>query len=339
MRPRAALLIPLLLIAGCGGGDEKPAATPAVTETASPASTAEPSRADGQVAIKDFEYAPERLTVAAGTKVTWENEDASNHTASGKRNRATKMTRPSGRCASTTQSPMNDSIPCRGKEGAMPDPALHEIASLDEVDPDGVVREGAEALGGDTPVVFFRRAACSPAPAWLGGAGGLRVPRAAAEGRRRDPQLRADARVPRGGVLRRGPVEGPFDDVAARVRADRRRARERARDALQGALGPRPSRSRASTSRHARARRRSWRPPRCSRTPASPPIRARRPKSRRTEVLASAGSILAVEARHAAWVRDISARARRRPPRPRRSARRCPCSRCSTPSKTGFIKC
>ena len=55
MRPRAALLIPLLLIAGCGGGDEKPAATPAVTETASPASTAEPSRADGQVAIKDFE--------------------------------------------------------------------------------------------------------------------------------------------------------------------------------------------------------------------------------------------------------------------------------------------
>lgn len=33
------------------------------------------------IAIRDFKYAPAALTVAAGTRVTWRNEDAAPHTA------------------------------------------------------------------------------------------------------------------------------------------------------------------------------------------------------------------------------------------------------------------
>ena len=52
---------------GCGGGDDS---------TSSAADAAAHS-----VEIADFEYAPEMLTVPAGTKVTWSNSDEASHTA------------------------------------------------------------------------------------------------------------------------------------------------------------------------------------------------------------------------------------------------------------------
>jgi hypothetical protein len=39
----------------------------------------------------------------------------------------------------------------------MPGPALHEIATLEEVDRDGAVREAAEAVAGDTRAELFRK--------------------------------------------------------------------------------------------------------------------------------------------------------------------------------------
>jgi plastocyanin len=74
------MLAIVLGLAGCGGqgasgGEAANAPTP--TPTAS-AAAAKP--AGTKVAIKDFAYAPTRLTVARGAKVTWTNRDAANHT-------------------------------------------------------------------------------------------------------------------------------------------------------------------------------------------------------------------------------------------------------------------
>ncbi len=73
--------------AGCGSSSDKgtdapkgpgPASTsPVAKRTATPASSSSSPRS---VAIKDFDYAPKTLDVPAGTKVTWTNKDAANHT-------------------------------------------------------------------------------------------------------------------------------------------------------------------------------------------------------------------------------------------------------------------
>lgn len=64
-------MIGLALVASaCGGddGDGGEAATPAAAD------------AGQTVALKLIAFKPERLSVAAGTAVTWKNEDASEHT-------------------------------------------------------------------------------------------------------------------------------------------------------------------------------------------------------------------------------------------------------------------
>jgi plastocyanin len=60
------LLLPLLALAGCGG--DNGSAGNASAKAASPA-----------VAIRDFQFTPNALTVEAGTTVTWRNHDSSPH--------------------------------------------------------------------------------------------------------------------------------------------------------------------------------------------------------------------------------------------------------------------
>ncbi len=75
---RTALAVALtgLALAGCGNGtDAAPSATSAATTT-TPAAPA----ASDPVAIDDFRFSPDTLTVTAGTAVTWSNEDATAHT-------------------------------------------------------------------------------------------------------------------------------------------------------------------------------------------------------------------------------------------------------------------
>ena len=88
--------------------------------------------------------------------------------------------------------------------------------------------------------------------------------------RRRDPELRVDARVPRGGVLRRGRQQGPLRTArSARSPRSSRSTRTPTSRSSRARSGKAPSRSRSSTSRARRpTRRSSRRPPRCSRTPA-----------------------------------------------------------------------
>ena len=60
------------LAAGCGGDDEEPAAAGSASDEAA---------MTDEVEIAEFLYAPEAITVDAGTKVTWTNADKAPHTA------------------------------------------------------------------------------------------------------------------------------------------------------------------------------------------------------------------------------------------------------------------
>lgn len=61
---------------GCGGDDDDPA-TPAAAMAQGGAGVASTDR----VAIADFAFDPETVTVDAGTKLTWTNDDEAPHTA------------------------------------------------------------------------------------------------------------------------------------------------------------------------------------------------------------------------------------------------------------------
>lgn len=71
---------------GCGSSDSSEtssttAAMGAATMRAPAATTTTPAATAGAVTIRDFTFLPRRLTVRAGTKVTFTNDDSSNHTA------------------------------------------------------------------------------------------------------------------------------------------------------------------------------------------------------------------------------------------------------------------
>lgn len=75
----AALVVTLVVAAGCGSKKTTTPTTPKTTPSTSP-----PSGSTGStVVIKDFTFEPSQLTVKAGTTVTWKNEDSTVHTVTG----------------------------------------------------------------------------------------------------------------------------------------------------------------------------------------------------------------------------------------------------------------
>ena len=125
-------------------------------------------------------------------------------------------------------------------------------SSLDVIDADGAIRETAAAAARRHARALPRqgRPARRRADRRRGAARPRASPaRAVQEGRRRDPQLRADARVPRGGVLHRGRGDG-----RARAASSRCSPRSSARTSARTSRRSRPrsaarrSRSRGSTS-------------------------------------------------------------------------------------------
>lgn len=91
MRPTfrtLVLVLPLVALTACSGETTSPLtdSTPA-TETSSPTASdddptegAAPAEGTTEVDIDDFRFAPETITVTAGTEVTWTNRDATRHT-------------------------------------------------------------------------------------------------------------------------------------------------------------------------------------------------------------------------------------------------------------------
>jgi len=65
-----------LVAAGCGGGDES-------TSTSS-SSASRPAGDPVKIAITDFKYIPDTVTVPKGTRVEWTNNDVAPHTATSK---------------------------------------------------------------------------------------------------------------------------------------------------------------------------------------------------------------------------------------------------------------
>ena len=86
----AIAVVALLALAGCGsiansyGNTSKHKSTSggaaaAMPAASSPAAAAAPATGHS-VAIQNFTFAPQTLTVKAGTKVTWTNNDSTGHT-------------------------------------------------------------------------------------------------------------------------------------------------------------------------------------------------------------------------------------------------------------------
>jgi plastocyanin len=66
-----------VLLTACGGGGSGSETT---SSAAGGGGTSAATQSDA-VTIKDFSFEPGSLTVKAGTKVTWSNEDSTSHTA------------------------------------------------------------------------------------------------------------------------------------------------------------------------------------------------------------------------------------------------------------------
>jgi plastocyanin len=83
MRPAAGIGILLagavLAVAGCGSDDSDSAATAQAAATTT--TTTMESESTDKVRIADFKYAPETVTVKAGTEIAWTNSDDATHTA------------------------------------------------------------------------------------------------------------------------------------------------------------------------------------------------------------------------------------------------------------------
>ena len=77
MRTLSLLLVLAVVAAGCGADDDQPGKP----RVGSPPGSQGTKPSDGAIAIADFKFVPETVTVDVGTTVTWTNEDAAPHTA------------------------------------------------------------------------------------------------------------------------------------------------------------------------------------------------------------------------------------------------------------------
>ncbi len=190
----------------------------------------------------------------------------------------------------------------------MQEPALHEVATLEEVDRDGAVREAAEAVRGDTRAAFFRKGGV------LAGVGlgltALPAGFALAQG-----TPKSDVKILNYALTlefleaefyQEALENGKLDGVT-RTFAQVTGAHENAHvEALQAALGS--AATKAPTFDFKGTTNSEGTFLRTAQTLEDTGVSAyqgQAPEIKTPEVLASAGAILAVEARHAAWVRDI----------------------------------
>jgi rubrerythrin len=189
----------------------------------------------------------------------------------------------------------------------MPDPALHEVATLDEVDRDGAIREAAEAAG-DTRATLLRKGGLlavaglglGALPAGL--ALGQSTPKSDVEILNYALTLEYLEAAFYAEAVRKGKLDG-ISARFAQVVAGHEAAHVAA---LQKALGSAATKEPSFDFKGTTGKAGTFL--KTAQTLEDTGVAAyqgQAPKIKTGAVLASAGAILAVEARHAAWVRDI----------------------------------
>jgi rubrerythrin len=190
----------------------------------------------------------------------------------------------------------------------MPDPAPHESPTLADVDCDGAVREAAEAVEADTRAAFLRKSGL------LAGTGlglaALPAGFALAQG-----TPKSDVKILNYALtleyleaafyeeaIRRGRLDGVIAQFAQVVGAHENAHVEALRAALGSAATKKPRFDFKDTTASEEAFVRTAVTLEDTGVAA---YQGQADKIKTTEILASAGAILAVEARHAAWIRDI----------------------------------
>ena len=75
-----SILALALIAAGCGGDDNKSSDSGGgSTKAKAPAEPKAGGGKAGAVSLKNIQFSPKKLSVAAGTTVTWTNDDSVNH--------------------------------------------------------------------------------------------------------------------------------------------------------------------------------------------------------------------------------------------------------------------
>jgi rubrerythrin len=201
----------------------------------------------------------------------------------------------------------------------MPHPALHEIATLDEVDRDGAVREAAEAVAGDTRAAFMRKGGILAA-AGLGMAaipGGVALAKGTPRSDVKILNYALTLEYLEAAFYAEAVAKGKLNGVAARfaqVAGQHEAAHVAAlQKALGSAAGKKPQFDFKGTTDGEGTFLETAMTLEDTGVAA---YQGQADKIKTTAVLASAGAILAVEARHAAWVRDIIGAGRSPSPAP-----------------------
>jgi len=189
----------------------------------------------------------------------------------------------------------------------MPDPALHEFATLEEVDRDGAVREAAEAAG-DTRAGLLRKGGLIAAAGLGLGAlpAGLALGQSTPKSDVKILNYALTLEYLEAAFYAEAVSKGKLHGITARF-AQVVAGHEAAHvGALQKALGSAATKKPAFDFKGTTGSEKTFL--KTAKTLEDTGVSAYQgqgPKIKSDQVLASAGAILAVEARHAAWVRDI----------------------------------
>jgi rubrerythrin len=190
----------------------------------------------------------------------------------------------------------------------MPESTLHEIATLEEVDRDGAVREAAEAVAGDTRAQLFRKGGILAAAGLGLGAlpAGLALAKSTPKSDVKILNYALTLEYLEAAFYAEAVSEGKLDGVA-RTFAGVVAAHESAHvDALKAALGSAATKKPSFDFKGTTGDKATFlKTAQALEDTGVAAYQGQAPNIKSAQVLGSAGAILAVEARHAAWVRDI----------------------------------
>ncbi|HEV7438946.1 MAG TPA: ferritin-like domain-containing protein, partial [Methylobacterium sp.] len=226
-------------------------------------------------------------------------------------------------------------------EGTVPDSALHEIAVLEEVDRDGAIREAAAAVNGDTRAQFIRKGGIL-AGAGLGIAaipGGIALAQGTPKGDVKILNYALTLEYLEAAFYAEANAKGKLKGIAARFARVVGAHESQHVAALQKALGTAALKKPSFDFKGTTAKTGTFLA--TAMTLEDTGVSAYQGQAgniKTPAVLASAGAILAVEARHAAWVRDIIGAGKSPSPAPDAFSKSLSMSEVLTAVKgTGFI--